>query len=101
MLKELIINKIVIAILTFAHTPQGEVYLIRNVATNNVKIGVTKYANTPNRLKQLQTGSDAKLEVVKVIPTSTKQEAFKLEKQLHSKDHIRGEWFDSRHIDIN
>lgn len=97
----MILAKTILIITTlFTPTPQhaGEVYHIAAQGTKYTKIGVTGYGGTAARLKQLQTGSPYKLTAVRVQPTTTRQEAFKLEKELHSKhaaQRVRAdsEWF--------
>lgn len=67
------------------------VYAIRNTATGNIKLGISR--NPEQRLKQLQTGNDCKLELVAY---SKAENRFKDETALHhahSAAHIRGEWF--------
>jgi hypothetical protein len=67
------------------------VYVIRNTGTGSVKIGVSR--DPAERLKQLQTGSDAQLELVAVKRTAN---AFAEEAALHRKHGERrlcGEWF--------
>ena len=69
------------------------VYVIRNTGTGSVKIGVSR--DPAERLKQLQTGSDAQLELVAVKRTAN---AFAEEAALHRKHGERrlcGEWFSS------
>lgn len=65
------------------------IYFIRDTSSDFVKIG---YSYEPeNRLKQLQTGSVARLEIIVVIPGDMTEE-----KALHKKfiDYrVRGEWY--------
>lgn len=70
------------------------VYFIKNVETNNTKIGRTNDIN--KRLCTLQTGNDCELKIDRIIKCDTYEESCKLEKSLHiefSACHIRGEWF--------
>jgi hypothetical protein len=72
------------------------VYLIRN-EEHKYKIGVTSRAVT-KRLKELQTASPSKLEVLYTYET---ENAFKIEKHLHNRYSyckINNEWFD---LDFN
>ncbi len=67
------------------------VYAIRNATTGNVKLGISR--NPQQRLKQLQTGNDCKLELVAY---SKAENRFQDEAALHNRHsdaHIRGEWF--------
>lgn len=68
---------------------QGLVYFIKNLETQNIKIGFTK--DLEARLSCLQVGNDCEL---KVIHTIEGEEV--LEKEYHQKFadyHVRGEWF--------
>ena len=73
---------------------EGFVYLIRgpkNGSEQLYKIGQT--SNMQNRMRNLQTGSPTKLEVVKFIQT---EDALTTERKLHDafrETRIRGEWF--------
>ena len=73
---------------------EGFVYLIRgpkNGSEQLYKIGRT--SNMQNRMRNLQTGSPTKLEVVKFIQT---EDALTTERKLHDafrETRIRGEWF--------
>tara|TARA_Y100000996_G_scaffold256241_1_gene201609 strand:+ start:116 stop:490 length:375 start_codon:yes stop_codon:yes gene_type:complete len=73
---------------------EGFVYLIRgpkNGSEQLYKIGQT--SNMQNRMRNLQTGSPTKLEVVKFIQT---EDALMTERKLHdafSETRIQGEWF--------
>ena len=70
------------------------VYFIKNIETNNIKIGRTNDIN--KRLCTLQTGNDCELKIDRIIKCDTYEESCKLEKSLHiefSACHIRGEWF--------
>ncbi len=93
----MILSKIILVYATIATKPnQAEVYFIKDVASQTVKIGKTGINNSPQRLKALQTGNPNELVLVKTIPTQTHSAAFKLEKELHTKysaSHYRGEWF--------
>ena len=73
---------------------EGFVYLIRgpkNGSEQLYKIGQT--SNMQNRMRNLQTGSPIKLEIVKFIQT---EDALTIERKLHDafrETRIRGEWF--------
>lgn len=59
-----------------------------------VKIGLSN--NPKRRLKALQTGNPRKLTLRGTVKTSSRRDAFALERQLHSKykdKSINGEWF--------
>lgn len=74
------------------------VYLIKNTETQQHKIGIA--TNVENRLKQLQTGSPARLEVIHVIKTLT---PFELEQELHCKykdKRLLGEWFNLSDFEV-
>jgi hypothetical protein len=67
------------------------IYFIRNTETGRIKIG---YSHDPDwRIKNLQTGSDAALEVILKIPGGYKEECF-LRNQFRDY-HYRGEWFNN------
>jgi hypothetical protein len=74
------------------------IYFIKNTITHNFKIGK---ANEPiKRLKQLQTGNEAKLEIYVSIPTSN----LKLETLLHGyfkTSKLQGEWFKITDSDVD
>ncbi len=93
----MILSKLIIVYTTLVTKPnQAEVYFIRDSVTQTVKIGKTGIHNSPNRLKQLQTGNPTQLSLVRTIQTKTHADAFQLEAQLHKKyanKHYRGEWF--------
>ncbi len=67
------------------------IYFIKNIETGRIKIG---YSETPKkRLRELQTGSDSRLVIIKTIKGDLNKE-----KELHDKfSHLRtnGEWFES------
>ena len=79
----------------------GYVYLIGEKENpDRYKIGSTRSSNINKRLKQLQTGSSAKLYVKDFCETS---HPFKLEKMLHNhfkSSNIIGEWFELSDDDI-
>lgn len=69
---------------------EGNIYLIQNTKTKNLKIGFS-VKNSETRLKQLQTGNESKL-----ILLYTQTGTFKDEKSLHKKFlkfKLEGEWF--------
>ena len=69
----------------------GIVYFIKNLTTNNIKIGRT-HDDIEKRLSNLQIGNDCELAVVKTIECDSRV----VEAKLHEKFaefHIRGEWY--------
>ena len=73
-------------------TNSSFVYIVKNMDTNNIKIGVSK--DVYKRLETFRTGNDCQLELVykSIICSNT----FDLESKVHEefKDfHVRGEWF--------
>jgi hypothetical protein len=77
----------------------GIVYFIKNLNTNNIKIGRT-HDDIEIRLSCLQVGNDCELVVVKTIECDSKT----MEKELHLKFadyHIRGEWYKITEEQIN
>ncbi len=73
------------------------IYFITTVSEkggDHLKIGVT--TDIDNRVKQIQTGCPLPIKVDCLIPASSKQHAYDLEAQLHSKfaEYMTcGEWF--------
>jgi predicted GIY-YIG superfamily endonuclease len=70
------------------------VYFIANDDSNAIKIGHAK--DLEKRIKALQTGSPARLRLVKFIQVKGMIEAQKMEKHLHQEFNdirINGEWF--------
>jgi hypothetical protein len=86
--------------------PKQKLYLLKIPELNVYKIGLSE--NPRKRVKQLQTGSPYKLEIIKVITT---QHPSKLEKNLHYRfSHFKideniynltGEWFNIPIQDVN
>lgn len=73
--------------------PDMYVYAIKNTDTGNIKLGISK--NPEQRLKQLQTGCDGKLELVAYRKADN---GYRDELQLHTENEqhaIHGEWFTS------
>ena len=71
--------------------PDMYVYAIKNKDTGNIKLGISK--NPEQRLKQLQTGCDGKLELIAYRKADN---GYKDELQLHHENSqyaIHGEWF--------
>ena len=71
--------------------PDMYVYAIKNKDTGNIKLGISK--NPEQRLKQLQTGCDGKLELVAYRKADN---GYRDELQLHNENNqyaIHGEWF--------
>lgn len=67
-------------------------YIIKNMYSGNIKIGVG--SDPIHRLKQLQTGSDSELSLV--YTSFVCSNAFNLETDVHKhykNNHVRGEWF--------
>jgi hypothetical protein len=72
--------------------PDLYVYAIRNTTTGNIKLGISR--DPKERMRQLQTGNDCKLELVAYRKADNR---FKDEASIHlqvSQHHIHGEWFD-------
>ena len=80
------------SVLPELNTNSSFVYIIKNMDTNNIKIGVSK--DVYKRLETFRTGNDCQLELVyKSILCSN---AFDIESNIHKEFknyHIRGEWF--------
>lgn len=71
--------------------PDMYVYAIKNTDTGNIKLGISK--NPEQRLKQLQTGCDGKLELMAYRKADN---GYRDELQLHHENNqyaIHGEWF--------
>ena len=71
----------------------NQVYFVENVETGRIKVGFTDGSVT-QRLATLQTGSDAQLRLLGVIPALPGEGT--TESQLHRRlrrFHYRGEWF--------
>lgn len=71
--------------------PDMYVYAIKNTDTGNIKLGISK--NPEQRLKQLQTGCDGKLELMAYRKADN---GYRDELQLHHENNqyaIQGEWF--------
>ncbi len=96
-----VIGAIVLLLLTFFKSgkkvPKEDVYvyIIENTYLHDTKIGIS---NRPEkRIKQLQTGSSRPLKIQYTVKFTTRDEATKVEYQLHkkfSKHRLTGEWFD-------
>jgi hypothetical protein len=68
---------------------QTETYFVRDSATHNVKIGICKLGRERRRLRELQTGNAARLELVATV-------AGDHEEELHgalANTCVGGEWF--------
>ena len=66
------------------------IYFIRNIRTNNVKIG---RSNNPEfRLRTLQTGNDSEMELMGYIEKCDKTYEKQLQK-MFKEYHVRGEWY--------
>lgn len=68
------------------------VYIIKNMDTGNIKVGVSK--DVQKRLDTFRTGNDCQLELV--YRSMVCSNAFNLESQVHEyfkEYHVRGEWF--------
>jgi len=71
----------------------NQVYFVENVETGRIKVGFTDGSVT-QRVASLQTGSDAQLRLLGVIPALSGEGTTEL--QLHRRlrrFHYRGEWF--------
>ena len=81
------------------NTNSSYVYIIKNMDTNNIKIGVSN--DVYKRLNTFRTGNDCQLELVyKSIISSN---AYNIEHSVHEffKDyHVRGEWFKVREEEV-
>jgi len=76
----------------------GIVYFIKDSNSGYIKIGRTN-GDIEGRLSQLQVGNPNELSVVKTIEC----DSHVMEKQLHEQyaaHHIRGEWFDLKHVEF-
>ena len=65
----------------------------------SLKIGIAN--DVQKRLKQLQTGSSSKLNIIHVIPFKSRKEAMKKERELHKKYgafRLEGEWFEKQPV---
>ncbi len=76
------------------------IYLIQNLQTLDIKIGISK--NPEKRVRQLQTGSSEKLLLLKIFDITNDRQ---IEKRLHKmlwQNRQRGEWFalTNLHIDF-
>lgn len=69
----------------------GKVYFISN--GNAIKIGYTKN-EVSKRLKQLQTGSSDKLEIVYILENSTMDTEKYLHKYFNEQNNVLLEWYD-------
>ena len=95
-MKDTVLNlfklKIIDSVLPEYKGKRQYVYIIKNLDTNNIKVGVG--TDPVKRLSQLQTGSDSELDLV--YTSFLCSNAFSLESEVHDKFkdcHIRGEWF--------
>lgn len=71
----------------------SNVYFIRD-GTGYIKIGVAD--DVAKRLSSLQTANHHELEVFMILHVGSKDDARKIEKELHEKfngERIKGEWF--------
>lgn len=76
------------------------IYLARQEGTNLYKIGITKN-DAKKRLKQLQTGNAAILELVETFQT---KHDFTMETALHAEFQSKkreGEWFELEQADVD
>lgn len=79
---------------TDSNTDQPAVYIVQNGLTGPIKIGVSK--NVQRRLRELQTGSARKLNLLGWFDCESIDLAFELESQLHKQfkaNAMSGEWF--------
>lgn len=82
-----------------ARSGSGYVYLIENTEMQAYKIGIT-HNSVEKRLRQLQTGSPAKLEIRGVFKTTY---PYRLENILHRKYaylNTMGEWYELPYQDV-
>ena len=95
-MKDTILNmfklKVIDSVLPEHKGKRSYVYIIKNLDSNNLKVGVG--SDPLKRLKQLQTGSDSELSLV--YTSFLCSNAFSLENDIHNRfkdSHVRGEWF--------
>ena len=95
-MKDTILNmfklKVIDSVLPEYKGKRSYVYIIKNLNSNNLKVGVG--SDPLKRLKQLQTGSDSELSLV--YTSFLCSNAFSLENDIHNRfkdSHVRGEWF--------
>ena len=95
-MKDTILNmfklKVIDSVLPEYKGKKSYVYIIKNLDSGNLKIGVG--SDPVKRLKQLQTGSDSELSLV--YTSFLCSNAFSLENDVHNRFkefHVRGEWF--------
>ena len=95
-MKDTILNmfklKVIDSVLPECKGKRSYVYIIKNLDSSNIKVGVG--SEPLKRLKQLQTGSDSELSLV--YTSFLCSNAFSLENDIHNRfkdSHIRGEWF--------
>ena len=95
-MKDTILNmfklKVIDSVLPEYKGKRSYVYIIKNLDSNNIKVGVG--SDPIKRLKQLQTGSDSELSLV--YTSFLCSNAFSLENDIHDRfkeSHVRGEWF--------
>ena len=73
------------------------VYIIKNVDSNNIKVGISK--DPEKRVAQLKTGSDSVLELLFSEKLEcTRYQVLNIEKQIHKElsesfKRLNGEWF--------
>ena len=95
-MKDTILNmfklKVIDSVLPEYKGKRSYIYIIKNLDSNNLKVGVG--SDPLKRLKQLQTGSDSELSLV--YTSFLCSNAFSLENDIHNRfkeSHVRGEWF--------
>ena len=95
-MKDTILNmfklKVIDSVLPEYKGKKSYIYIIKNLDSNNLKVGVG--SDPLKRLKQLQTGSDSELFLV--YTSFLCSNAFNLENDIHNyfkEFHVRGEWF--------
>ena len=95
-MKDTVLNmfklKVIDSVLPEYKGKKSYIYIIKNLDSNNLKVGVG--SDPLKRLKQLQTGSDSELSLV--YTSFLCSNAFNLENDIHNyfkEFHVRGEWF--------
>lgn len=95
-MKDTILNmfklKVIDSVLPEYKGKKSYAYIIKNLDSNNLKVGVG--SDPLKRLKQLQTGCDSELSLV--YTSFLCSNAFTLETDIHNhfkEHHVRGEWF--------
>lgn len=78
--------------------PDLYVYAIREKTSGNIKIGISR--DPKRRLSTLQTGNSDELELVAIKRAENKFDDEQSLHELAAPYHVRGEWFNSRAIEV-